>query len=61
MKAKKQGLKEFAVQVSGTATFYVKAKNEDDALERYSKMYGKKLFEVMELQFDVIEGADDHG
>ena len=55
MKGKKQELKEFTIQVSGLATFYVKAKNENDALERYSKLYGKKLFEVMELDFDVVE------
>ena len=58
MKAKKQELKNFTIQVSGLATFDIRAKDEDDALERFSRRRNKDIFEFMELDFDVVEDGD---
>ena len=58
MKAKKQGLKNFTIQVSGLATFDIRARDENDALERFAKRRNKEIFEYMELDFDVVE---NHG
>ena len=62
MKARRRGMKEFVVEVSGSGIIYLKAMDEDDAIEKAKKWPCRKMWEAIDLiEIQEIQEVDGHG